>query len=79
VVPIRATQLNIPEDTILHSHHCENLKSYKAKRNAINAHQVLTGQTKCLHIILETELQFTGRGTCISNDDAEHKPILEIF
>jgi hypothetical protein len=24
----RATQCNIPEDTILHSHHCENLKSY---------------------------------------------------
>jgi hypothetical protein len=24
----RATRPNIPEDTILHSHHCENLKSY---------------------------------------------------
>jgi hypothetical protein len=24
----RATWRNIPEDTILHSHHCENLKSY---------------------------------------------------
>jgi hypothetical protein len=24
----RATRLNIPEDTILHSHRCENLKSY---------------------------------------------------
>jgi hypothetical protein len=24
----RATRLNIPEDTILHSHHCENLRSY---------------------------------------------------
>jgi hypothetical protein len=24
----RATQRNIPEDGILHSHHCENLKSY---------------------------------------------------
>jgi hypothetical protein len=24
----RATQHNIPEDTILHSHHLENLKSY---------------------------------------------------
>jgi hypothetical protein len=23
-----ATQLNIPEDGILHSHHCENLKHY---------------------------------------------------
>jgi hypothetical protein len=25
----RATRHNIPEDTILRSHHCENLKSYK--------------------------------------------------
>jgi hypothetical protein len=25
----RATRRNIPEDTILHSHRCENLKSYK--------------------------------------------------
>jgi hypothetical protein len=25
----RATRHNIPEDTILHSHRCENLKSYK--------------------------------------------------
>jgi hypothetical protein len=24
----RATQRNIPDDAILHSHHCENLKSY---------------------------------------------------
>jgi hypothetical protein len=26
----RATQRNIPEDTILHSHRRENLKSYKS-------------------------------------------------
>jgi hypothetical protein len=25
----RATRRNIPEDAILHSHRCENLKSYK--------------------------------------------------
>jgi hypothetical protein len=25
----RATQRNVPEDDILHSHRCENLKSYK--------------------------------------------------
>jgi hypothetical protein len=25
----RATRRNIPEDTILHSHRCENLKSYE--------------------------------------------------
>jgi hypothetical protein len=28
----RATQRNNPEDTILHSHRRENLKSYKVKR-----------------------------------------------
>jgi hypothetical protein len=28
-VPTRATRRNIPEDTILHSHRRENLKSYK--------------------------------------------------
>jgi hypothetical protein len=25
----RSTQHNIPKDDILHSHHCQNLKSYK--------------------------------------------------
>jgi hypothetical protein len=30
VVLTRATRLNIPEDTILHSHHRENLKYYNA-------------------------------------------------
>jgi hypothetical protein len=28
----RATGRNIPEDTILHSHHCENFKSYNFKQ-----------------------------------------------
>jgi hypothetical protein len=28
----RATQRNIPEDAILHSHCCENLKSYKSSQ-----------------------------------------------
>jgi hypothetical protein len=27
----RATRRNIPEDDLLHSHRCENLKSYKAQ------------------------------------------------
>jgi hypothetical protein len=30
----RAIRCNIPEDTILHSHHRENLKSYKVERSA---------------------------------------------
>jgi hypothetical protein len=32
-VLIRATRRNTPEDTILHSHSCENLKSYILKSN----------------------------------------------
>jgi hypothetical protein len=28
----RATRRNIPEDTILHSHRCENLKSYNSDK-----------------------------------------------
>jgi hypothetical protein len=34
----RATQHNLPEDGILHSHHRENLKSYID--NAVNLHYV---------------------------------------
>jgi hypothetical protein len=34
-VPTRATQRNIPEDGILHSHNCEDLKSYKLIHVAI--------------------------------------------
>jgi hypothetical protein len=29
----RATWRHIPEDSILHIHHCENLKSYRKKTN----------------------------------------------
>jgi hypothetical protein len=41
-VPTRATRRNIPEDTILHSHRRENLKSYTITelilfQNTINA------------------------------------------
>jgi hypothetical protein len=35
----RATRRNIPEDTILHSHRRENLKSYKIKIHYILGHQ----------------------------------------
>jgi hypothetical protein len=31
----RATQRNIPKDAILHSHHCEYLKSYKVLKHFI--------------------------------------------
>jgi hypothetical protein len=31
----RATRHNIPEDTILHSHRCENLKSYIVQRSLV--------------------------------------------
>jgi hypothetical protein len=34
-VVTRATRHNIPEDTILHSHHRENLKSYKVILNRL--------------------------------------------
>jgi hypothetical protein len=34
-VVTRATWRNIPEDTILHSHRHENLKSYKKKKSDI--------------------------------------------
>jgi hypothetical protein len=30
----RATLRNIPEDTILHTHRCENLKSYKTNNSS---------------------------------------------
>jgi hypothetical protein len=30
----RATRRNIPEDAILHSHHSENLKSYKLRSHS---------------------------------------------
>jgi hypothetical protein len=34
----RATQRNIPEDAILHSHRRENLKSYKKRLNTTGPH-----------------------------------------
>jgi hypothetical protein len=37
----RATRRNIPEDTILHSHHRENLKSYKKKLHYISVTFIL--------------------------------------
>jgi hypothetical protein len=48
VALVRTTWRNIPEDTILHSHHRENLKSYMADYCFINhflAQLVVTGHS----------------------------------
>jgi hypothetical protein len=42
------TQHNIPEDTILHSHHRENLKSYKACQVFMGG--LVSNDTLCYHI-----------------------------
>jgi hypothetical protein len=39
----RATQRNIPEDGILHSHRRENLKSYKAKLHWLHEPSEING------------------------------------
>jgi hypothetical protein len=39
-----AARRNIPEDTILHSHHHENLKSYKLDHCSIKQHKVLSNE-----------------------------------
>jgi hypothetical protein len=44
LVLTRATRRNIPEDTILHSHHRENLKSYMI------LNLPFAGKKTCLHI-----------------------------
>jgi hypothetical protein len=43
----RATQRNIREDTILHSHHREYLKSYIKKNNWKNVKWIHLAQKKC--------------------------------
>jgi hypothetical protein len=46
----RATRRNISEDTILHSHYCENLKSYKVTllyRKALNATSIVSLTASC--------------------------------
>jgi hypothetical protein len=48
----RSTRHNIPEDTILHSHRCENLKSYIL---------IFTPQRRTLHKKLLVPLESPGR------------------
>jgi hypothetical protein len=36
----RATRCNIPEDTIIHSHRCENLKSYRFHSDYISEYKI---------------------------------------
>jgi hypothetical protein len=40
LVLTRTTRRNIPEDTVLHSHPCENLKSYIANYILANVHKL---------------------------------------
>jgi hypothetical protein len=68
-VLIRATRRNNPEDTILHSHRRENLKSY---RN-INVFRLLTGR---LRVIL---LGYQWRRLCRRRQPVAHKPKFRNF
>jgi hypothetical protein len=43
VALVRATWRNIPEDTILHSHSRENLKSYKSQNVKCTSYEYDTG------------------------------------
>jgi hypothetical protein len=56
----RATRRNIPEDTILHSHRRENLKSYEDRHtlrrrsalpNLIFGRELLSWPLKCVHLL----------------------------
>jgi hypothetical protein len=49
VVLTRATWRNVPEDTIFHSHRCENLKSYK-KPYSFHFFNPLTGAHSHWHL-----------------------------
>jgi hypothetical protein len=53
-VHTRATQLNIPEDGILHSRYCKNLKSYK-KQEYLKGKMILqqTVRTRMLKICVK--------------------------
>jgi hypothetical protein len=49
----RAARRNIPEDAILHSHGCENLKSYTVQYLHIHQHSILaTVWYNCIMIML---------------------------
>jgi hypothetical protein len=52
----RATWHNIPGDDILHSHHCENLRSYKTLMHP-NNFNVTTGYDMCIFYIIPIAIQ----------------------
>jgi hypothetical protein len=55
----RATRPNIPEDTVLHSHRRENLKSYNYVNNSTLPHLSQNGYKECFFLFCFANLQST--------------------